>query len=206
MEENKNIKPKQTKRIPNIPKKPIKGPKFNIFWVYAAIIVALLAVNFMFNSNDIKRIDYNEFEKTMLIPGDVQKLEGYRSSDGETYTAEIFIKDAKKEDPKYKKYISNNNLNFSKNSPVAKIVETDAKSLQDKLAKAQEGLPKEQQVYITATSKSSPWLSGFISIVLPLLLFAGIWIFMMRRMGGGGGGGGGQIFNIGKSKATLFDK
>lgn len=209
MEENKNIKPKQPKRIPNIPKKPIKpikGPKFNIFWVYAAIIVALLAVNFMFNSNDVKRIDYNEFEKTMLLPGDVQKLEGYRSSDGETYTAEIFIKDAKKEDPKYKKYISNNNLNFSKSGPIAKIVVTDAKSLQDKLAKAQEALPKEQQVDITATSKSSPWLSGFISIVLPLLLFAGIWIFMMRRMSGGGGGGGGQIFNIGKSKATLFDK
>ncbi len=206
MEENKNIKPKQPKRIPNIPKKPIKGPKFNIFWVYAAIIVALLAVNFMFNSNDVKRIDYNEFEKTMLLPGDVQKLEGYRSSDGETYTAEIFIKDAKKEDPKYKKYISNNNLNFSKSGPIAKIVVTDAKSLQDKLAKAQEALPKELQVDITATSKSSPWLSGFISIVLPLLLFAGIWIFMMRRMSGGGGGGGGQIFNIGKSKATLFDK
>lgn len=209
MEENKNIKPKQPKRIPNIPKKPIKpikGPKFNIFWVYAAIIVALLAVNFMFNSNDVKRIDYNEFEKTMLMPGDVQKLEGYRSSDGETYTAEIFIKEAKKEDPKYKKYFNNNNLNFSKSGPIAKIVVTDAKSLQDKLAKAQEALPKEQQVDITATSKSSPWLSGFISIVLPILLFAAIWIFMMRRMGGGGGGGGGQIFNIGKSKATLFDK
>ncbi len=206
MEENKNIKPKQTRRIPNIPKKPIKAPKFNIFWVYAAIIVGLLVVNFMFNSNDVKTVTYKEFEENMLIPGDVQKLEGYKSSDGETYTAEIYIKEAKKSDPKYKKYISNNNLNFSKNSPIAKFVMTDAKSLQDKLAKAQEGLPKEQQIDITATSKSSPWLSGFISIFLPILLFAGIWIFMMRRMGGGGGGGGGQIFNIGKSKATLFDK
>ena len=106
MEENKNIKPRQTKRIPNIPKKPTKAPKFNIFWVYAAIIVALLAVNFMFNNNDVKMVTYKEFEENMLIPGDVQKLEGYRSSDGETYTAEIFIKEAKKADPKYKKYIS----------------------------------------------------------------------------------------------------
>jgi AFG3 family protein len=206
MEENKNIKPRQQKRIPNIPKKPTKAPKFNIFWVYAAIIVALLAVNFMFNNNDVKTITYKEFEENMLIPGDVQKLEGYRSSDGETYTAEVYIKEAKRADPKYKKYISNNNLNFSKTGPIAKFVMTDSKSLQEKLAKAQEGLPKEQQIDITATSKSSPWLSGFISIVLPVLLFAGIWIFMMRRMSGGGGGGGGQIFNIGKSKATLFDK
>lgn len=206
MEENKNSKPKQTKRVPNIPKKPIKGSKFNIFWVYAAIIVALLAVNFMFNTNDVKTITYKEFEENMLIPGDVQKLEGYRSSDGETYTAEVYIKEAKKADPKYKKYISNNNLNFSKTGPIAKFVMTDSKSLQEKLAKAQEGLPKDQQIDITATSKSSPWLSGFVSIILPVLLFAGIWIFMMRRMSGGGGGGGGQIFNIGKSKATLFDK
>ena len=206
MEENKNSKPKQTKRVPNIPKKPRKGSKFNIFWVYAAIILALLAVNFMFNTNDVKTITYKEFEENMLIPGDVQKLEGYRSSDGETYTAEVYIKEAKKADPKYKKYISNNNLNFSKTGPIAKFVMTDSKSLQEKLAKAQEGLPKDQQIDITATSKSSPWLSGFVSIILPVLLFAGIWIFMMRRMSGGGGGGGGQIFNIGKSKATLFDK
>ena len=93
MEENKNIKPKQTKRIPNIPKKPIKTPKFNIFWVYAAVILGLLVVNFMFNSNDVKTVTYKEFEDTMLIPGDVEKLVGYKSSDGETYTADIYIKD-----------------------------------------------------------------------------------------------------------------
>jgi len=204
MEENKDTKPK--KRIPNIPKKPIKGSKFNIFWVYAAIIIGLLVVNFMFNSPDVKTVTYKDFEQNMLIPGDVKGLVGYRSSDGETYTAEIYIKDAKKEDPKYKKYINANSLGFSKNAPIAKLVMTDAKSLQERLAKAQESLPENQRVEIEASSKSSPWLSGFISIVLPLLLFAGLWIFLMRRMGGGGGGGGGQIFNIGKSKATLFDK
>ena len=43
--------------------------------------------------------------------------------------------------------------------------------------------------------------------IIMVLLFAAVWIFIMRRMSGGGGGGpGGQIFNIGKSKATLFDK
>jgi len=45
-----------------------------------------------------------------------------------------------------------------------------------------------------------------MTIVVPILLFVGIWLFIMRKMGGGSGGGGGQIFNIGKSKATLFDK
>lgn len=47
------------------------------------------------------------------------------------------------------------------------------------------------------------WIVG----ILPLLVLVGIWLFMMRRMAGGGaGGGGGQIFNIGKSKAKLFDE
>ena len=86
-----NTPKKPMKRLPNIPKRPQKVPKFNIFWVYAAIIVGLLVVNFMFNSNDVKTVTYKEFEESMLIPGDVQKLEGYKSSDGETYTAEIFI-------------------------------------------------------------------------------------------------------------------
>ncbi len=205
-DQNTDTKPKQIRRTPNIPKKPQKGSKFNIFWVYAAIIVGLLVVNFLFNNNDVKTISYKDFEEKMLLPGDVKQLVGYKSSDGETYTAEIYIKEDKKADPKYKAYINNNGLNISKNGPIAKIVMTDAKVLQDKLAKAQEGLPKEQQVDVTASSKSSPWLSGFITIILPVLLFAGLWIFMMRRMSGGGGGGGGQIFNIGKSKATLFDK
>jgi len=208
MKENQNTdqKPKQIKRIPNIPKKPQKGSKFNIFWVYAAIIVGLLVVNFLFNSNDVKTIDYKKFEQTMLIPGDVKQIVGYKSSDGETYTAEIYIKDDRLANPKYKEYKSQNALNVSKNGPIAKIVSTDSKSLEGKLALSQAAVPKDQQIDITPTSKSSPWAGVFIQIILPLLLFAGLWIFMMRRMGGGGGGGGGQIFNIGKSKATLFDK
>src|SRR5690606_35967857 len=64
----------------------------------------------------------------------------------------------------------------------------------------------ESQIKAEPVSKSNAWAGEFLNIVLPLLLFAGLWIFMMRRMSGGGGGGGGQIFNIGKSKATLFDK
>jgi ATP-dependent metalloprotease FtsH len=44
-----------------------------------------------------------------------------------------------------------------------------------------------------------------ISMLLPIVILIGLWIFMMRRMSGSGGGGG-QIFSIGKSKAKLFDE
>ena len=52
------------------------------------------------------------------------------------------------------------------------------------------------------------WFSPIIQTVLPILIFIGLWILLMRKMGGGAGGGGGPggIFNIGKSKARLFDK
>ena len=49
------------------------------------------------------------------------------------------------------------------------------------------------------------WLDVLLGF-LPIIIIIGIWIFLMRRMSGGTGGAGGQIFNIGKSKAKLFDQ
>ncbi|HEX6171243.1 MAG TPA: ATP-dependent zinc metalloprotease FtsH [Chitinophagaceae bacterium] len=59
-----------------------------------------------------------------------------------------------------------------------------------------------------SVEKDSTWFSGALNFLLPVLLFLAIWILFMRKMSGGGGAGGGPggIFNIGKSKATLFDK
>lgn len=207
MKENQNTdtKPKQTKRIPNIPKKPQKGSKFNIFWVYAAIIVGLLVVNFMFNSENIKEVNYSTFEKDMLIPGDVEKVVSYKLDD--IARAEVYIKESKRNDPKYKVYISQNAFNTSGKGPVVYFNASSLDDISKQLKDSQANVPAGQLIIKPQViSKSSPWLNGFITIILPLLLFAGLWIFMMRRMGGGGGGGGGQIFNIGKSKATLFDK
>mgnify|MGYP003574912669 FL=1 len=202
-ENNPNDKQKPSKRLPNIPKRPQKTPKFNIFWVYAAIIVALIAVNFLFNSDTAKPISYKTFEAEMLIPGDVQKLVTYKADD--VLKVEVYIKESKKNDPKYKKY--KGRTGFGKETgPIAVFNEASADMLAKKLEKSQANIPLENQVPVETESRSNAWAGIFINIILPLLLFAGLWIFMMRRMSGGGGGGGGQIFNIGKSKATLFDK
>jgi len=203
--QNKDTKPKQIKRIPNIPKKPQKGSKFNIFWVYAAIIIGLLVVNFMFNSETVKEVNYATFEKDMLLTGDVEKVVSYKVDD--IARAEVFIKADKKTDPKYKKYISQNAFNTSGNGPLVYFNASTLDDISKQLEKSQANLPAGSVIIKpTVVSKSNAWSGIFIQIILPLLLFAGLWIFMMRRMGGGGGGGGGQIFNIGKSKATLFDK
>jgi len=208
MEENKNTgtQPKQIKRTPNIPKKPQKGSKFNIFWVYAAIIVGLLVMQFMFSNGTAPTIEYKTFEKEMLLPGNVDKIIAYKSED--ISIAEIYIKKDKINDPRYKKYLSKSTFNASDKGPMVTINLSSTDSFEKKLKESQTlaKIPEADQKEATIVTKSSPWLSGFLQIILPVLLFAGIWIFMMRRMGGGGGGGGGQIFSIGKSKATLFDK
>ncbi len=208
MEENtnKDTKPKQIKRLPNIPKKPQKGAKFNIFWVYAAIIVGLLALQFMFSSGTVKEIDQTTFEKDMLLSGNIERIIAYKSED--IAIAEVYIKKDKLEDPRYKKYITKSSFNSSTKGPLVTLNLSSIDSFKKDIKDIQDAakIPTSSQVRVQVETKSSPWLSGFLQIVLPLLLFAGLWIFMMRRMGGGGGGGGGQIFSIGKSKATLFDK
>lgn len=206
MEENKNndTKPKQIKRIPNIPKKPQKGSKFNIFWVYAAIIVGLLVLNFMFSNKTATQIDQNTFVNDMLLPGNVEKIIAYKSED--IAVAEIYIKKDKLNDPRYKKYIPTSTFSSSDKGPLVTLNLSSIDSFKKEIKDAQDAAKISKPIGVEVETKSSAWLSGLISIVLPLLLFAGLWIFMMRRMGGGGGGGGGQIFSIGKSKATLFDK
>ena len=207
MKENQNTdtKPKQVRRIPNIPKKPQKGSKFNIFWIYAIIIVGLITVQVFFYSDSIKEISYQTFEKEMLIPGYVEKIQSYKAD--EIARADVYIKKEHLDDPAVKKYIAKSNWGSDKKGPVVYFSATSLDDISKKLEVSQKDLPVgDKKILADPVSKSSAWSGIFINIVLPLLLFAGLWIFMMRRMSGGGGGGGGQIFNIGKSKATLFDK
>lgn len=77
----------------------------------------------------------------------------------------------------------------------------DLKTFQENLQKASnEGKLAEYE-----KEPESMW-GELISMLLPIVILIGLWIFMMRRMSGGSGGGGGQIFSIGKSKAKLFDE
>lgn len=206
MEDNQNTKPKPFKRIPNIPKKPQKGSKFNIFWVYAAIIVGLLVVQYLFSTENSQEVSYATFEKDILLPGDVEKIVTYKSD--EIARADIYIKKDRRDLQKYAKYKSKSSFNTSKTGPLVYFYGNSLDDISKKLEKSQTQakIPVDQQISAVPVSKSNAWSAILINFILPLVLIIGLWIFMMRRMGGGGGGGGGQIFNIGKSKATLFDK
>jgi len=203
MKENPNTKPKLIKKIPNIPKKPQKGSKFNIFWVYAAIILGLILLQFMFSGDTAKTVPYRTFETQMLIPGDVEKIIAYKHED--VIKAEVYIKKDRLKDAKYKQYLGRNSFGPN-DGPVVYFNAGSFDKLSTDLKESQKNLPVDQQIQPDIQTRQSSFNSWFLTIILPVLLFIGFWIFIMRRMGGGAGGGGGQIFNIGKSKATLFDK
>ncbi|KIO76076.1 peptidase M41 [Pedobacter lusitanus] len=203
MKEKENTKPKLIKRIPNIPKKPQKGSNFNIFWVYAAIILGLVLVSVLFTNDTNKTITYREFETNMLAPGDVQKIVAYKYED--LVRADVFIKPDRLNQEKYKKYQTKSNFG-STGGPTVSFTAGSMDALDKQLSESQKAVPVDSQILAEKETRQSTFNSWFFTVIIPVLLFIGFWIFIMRKMGGGAGGGGGQIFNIGKSKATLFDK
>jgi AFG3 family protein len=204
MKETKTDKRKSIKKIPGKKIMP-NTPKFNIMWLYAAIIIGLFVVQYMFSGNNAKTITYQKFENEMLKPGDVEKLVAYKSND--LIAVEVYIKKDRLNQPKYDNVRTKSNFNMSAATPQYIFTDGSFDGLQAKLKEAEKGIPDQQRTPLDIVSRESPWAGWFMSFILPILLLIGFWVFIMRRMGGGaGGGGGGQIFNIGKSKATLFDK
>ncbi|MGA9652072.1 ATP-dependent zinc metalloprotease FtsH [Pedobacter sp.] len=200
--QNTNENKKPGKKLPNIPKKPQKGTKFNIFWVYAAIILAIVAGNYFLTSDGSKEVSYRTFETQMLLKGDVEKIISYKSDD--IVKAEVYIKKDSLNKPEYKTYKNTSNFNAN-TGPTVYFVAGSPDALDKLLSDSQKNIPEGSRILAQPTTRNNPLASWFLSIILPVLLLIGFWIFMMRRMGGGAGGGG-QIFSIGKSKATLFDK
>ena len=194
------------KKIPNKKVTPTP-PKFSMIWIWIAMIIGIFGIQLLFKSEPSKKITYQEFETKMLIPGDVEKLIAYKNND--LLEVEVYIKkDILREDSKYSDVAPEENaFTFSPNvgpqylftEPSAEILETKLKASQDTLGASHE------LVSVNYEDRSNPWAGWLVSFILPLLILVAIWMFLMRRMSGGGAGGG-QIFNIGKSKAQLFDK
>src|SRR5690606_5187897 len=137
--------------------------------------------------------------------GDVDHLVAYKKN--ELIAVEVFIKKDKLSTDKYKEVQPQENpLNLSgAQGPQYVFQEGSFDALERKLSAAQADLPANERVSVKLEERNSPW-TGWLLTLLPFVLIIAFWIYLMRRMGSGGGGPGGQIFNIGKSKAKLFDK
>jgi cell division protease FtsH len=182
-------------------KKP-NPTKFNIYWLYGAVIFTLLGMSlFGGNSNwqTASKTNISNFEK-FLNAGDVSEVIVIRnkSSVRVTLTPEALEKS------EHKTVRSTNFLGQENTAGPHYQFEVGSLELfEEKLEQARREGVNFRLEFVTVENR---WMDALIGF-LPIIIIIGVWIFLMRRMSGGGAGGaGGQIFNIGKSKAKLFDK
>lgn len=199
-QEQPNKNPRPGNRPPSDdPNQPKKGPKFSIYWVYAIIIAMLIGMQvFSPFSSSMKEISQDQFGD-MMKQGDVEKYLVVSNKN----KVRVTLKQSSL--ARYEKELKENG-GYSKEGPhmVFSIVSGD--SFQDDMRKFYTDNPTVKNVGKAGSERDI--FGGILQFLLPVLLFVGLWILLMRKMGGGAGGSGGPggIFNIGKSKATLFDK
>ncbi len=177
---------------PNIPKF-----KFSSYWIYGAVFIAIIAVQF-FNSGDLasKSISKNRFDE-ILYDNDIKKITVINKD-----IAHIYLTDEALKQTEHKKYTSS--AFYRPGAPVYEYNFGDHRTFEESVIKAKE----EKDLNVDLENKEQTSFFDAIIGFLPFIILILIWVFFMRRMSGAGGGSGagGQIFSIGKSKAKLFDK
>lgn len=171
--------------------------KFNFYWIYGIIFALLIGYQLMSSSevggnkltqNEFSEIlSENDIEEILIVNGDI---------------AQLTIKsEALNSKDRYTK--SKNPTIFGQASPVYIYDFGDLQNFENSLSEAR----KEYDLDFDKDNTTRTSFFDSILVWLPFIFIIGLWIFFMRRMSGGGGGGaGGQIFNIGKSKAKVFDE
>ena len=181
-------------------KNNLKKPKFNSYWMYGIIVTILLGLSmFTEDSNSgLRKTNISEFER-FLNNGDIKEVSVINKN-----LAQVSLNQNSLEKPEHKGLKSKNFLGQENiKGPHYEFEVGDLELFQRRLEKAEKNGIEFKYQFKTIENKWMDVLIGF----LPIIVIIGIWIFIMRRMSGGAGGGpGGQIFNIGKSKAKLFDQ
>ena len=186
MTENKDEN-KQKNKLPSDFKSKFNKPKINFYWIYGIIAALILGMQFFNFKDDAVPLKTINDVTNLLKTDDVDKIIIVNKK-----FAELYIKDAKKY--KYRTQFKNFNES-SKYFFVYNFVSVDEFiNAVHEINKNIETIPDER----------SEWSKEIIGWLLPIIIIVVFWILLMRRMGGGAGGG--QIFNIGKSKAQVFDK
>ncbi len=188
---------------PNTPgsdKDKSKFPKFNLYWAYGLIAIALLLVYQMDFGQKPHKISYSDFKKEILVGGDIEKIVVIRNEG----VAEVTIKEGKLD--KYKDLFNENLTNSGPSATgphftlILPTIDKFDEAVQIAENESGQSIPVD---YETRTD----FLGDMLTMIWPLLLLIAIWVFIFRRMGAqGGAGGAGNIFNVGKSKARMFDK
>ena len=173
-------------------------PKFNMNWIYFIAILALGLLYFIgggpSNSSVAKTASYSEF-KTMVERGYAKKIVVNKPQS----ILRMYVK------PEHIRDVFHQGTQQTGAEPYLEVEFGSIDQVEQFVAKA-----KEDNVFTGDLSfdnrRENEFFSLIITNLIPILFIVGLWIFIMRRMSGGGGGMGGGVFNVGKSKAKMYEK
>ena len=181
-------------------KKKQNKPRFNPYWLYGMVIVLLLSISF-FGEGGVEssgKTNTSEFER-YLNNGDIEKVVIQNEKIARIFLKREALDKSEHQALKEKNFLGQTNVK----GPHYAFEFGDLKLFQEKLERARANSIDFSYEFVTIENKFFDVILSFLPIIVIVL----VWIFIMRRMSGNAGGGaGGQIFNIGKSKAKLFDE
>lgn len=182
--------------MPRNNKNPKKRPMMSMYWMYGLIILSLLALYYFQDSSQTKEVDWTDFEKAALA-GDISKIQVY----AENGTIEGTLTNAG---------AKNQKMEIQQRNGIDEVYKIKSgysprDNVQEKIDVWNKALTEQGKPEIRVTYEKGSDLMRIFWYFGPILVFILFMVFMSRRMSGGGGAGGG-IFNVGKSKAKVFDK
>ncbi|MGM0667085.1 MAG: ATP-dependent zinc metalloprotease FtsH [Bacteroidota bacterium] len=179
-------------------------PKINPTWIYLAIGVGLIAINFMFGGNKIEKVEqWGEVER-MIENKDIRRIVVVNKEYAEIYLTADAI-----ESGRYPDVSGSGNFSFSGPSPNYTYHFATVELFDSRLNEIQEQNNYSESEWIHPSYETRKnYFGEILAWILPMLLILALWLFIFRRMAGGGGAGGGagNIFSVGKSKAKIFDR
>ncbi|MFY7990527.1 MAG: ATP-dependent zinc metalloprotease FtsH [Fluviicola sp.] len=190
----------------NSSNKPKNNP-YAIYWIYAAIAFAII-LTFVFTNDTNATL---REVKTFYTLADSSYVENVRIVNNRRVDFAVNAEGKKylkaTENPKGELKVIKTVLEKSRRNPEFSIPIPDAGNFENKLDVINDSLQKHgKQTISVPYVEEVNYTGSIISFLLPIVIIVLLWMFVMRRMSGGGGGAGGQIFNIGKSRAQVYEK
>ncbi len=206
--EEKNQQESKNKRSNPFQRTPSTGgdgkprpPRFSIYWIYAIIVLVLIGTNYFRPGSDAIKTNKKDFMEEMYAKGDISRIVEVRNK----LLVRVYIKPASLSRNFYVQKYKEEGITRNDTGPHFEFKVTDWNSWNSELKEFQQ--TKTLPTLASEAVDEAEWLGPVINTLVTIGLFVLLFVVMMRKMGGGGGAGGpGGIFNIGKSKATLFDK
>ena len=178
-------------------KKIQKGFKFNIYWIYVVIFLFFIGLQFL--GNEVaKPTNWQDFNKNLLQSRKVDKIIIVNKEKAFVYIKKEFL--SEEQFKNVNKKLIGESINYG---PHYYFEIGSIETFNDNLKEAQTEFDEDEKISPLYETRKNVF-GDILSWILPLVLFIGVWIFIMRRMSGGGGGS--QIFSIGKTQGKLIDK